>query len=85
MSRRAATEQFTFGAVQKDLERKGVRILSAGVDEVPGVYKNIEQVMTAQSDLVEKLARFDVYCLSPRLGCPTGTGTTRRDNCSNHN
>lgn len=74
MSRRAATEQFTFGAVQKDLERKGVRILSAGVDEVPGVYKNIEQVMTAQSDLVEKLARFD-----PRIVKMCGDGSKAED------
>ena len=38
---------------------KGVTLLSAGLDEVPGVYKDIEQVMADQSDLVEKVARFD--------------------------
>jgi tRNA-splicing ligase RtcB len=45
--------------VQKDLEQKGVRVLSAGADEVPYVYKDIHQVMAAQSDLVDVIARFD--------------------------
>jgi RNA-splicing ligase RtcB len=34
----------------------GVR--SAGLDEVPWVYKDIEQVMSAQASLVRPLARF---------------------------
>ena len=33
--------------------------MSAGIDEVPGVYKNIDQVMAAQRDLVEPIATFD--------------------------
>jgi tRNA-splicing ligase RtcB len=33
--------------------------LSAGIDEGPGVYKDIHQVMAAQSDLVDVVARFD--------------------------
>jgi tRNA-splicing ligase RtcB len=41
------------------LAKKGVRVLSAGADEVPGVYKDIRQVMSQQSDLVEIVARFD--------------------------
>ena len=36
-----------------------MHILSAGADEVPGVYKNIDDVMREQSDLVETIARFD--------------------------
>jgi RNA-splicing ligase RtcB len=44
---------------QKDLEKKGVRVLSAGADEVPGVYKDIAEVMREQADLVEIVARFD--------------------------
>ena len=36
--------------------------LSAGLDEVPMAYKDIDEVMAAQSDLVEALARFE-----PRL------------------
>jgi tRNA-splicing ligase RtcB len=34
-------------------------LISAGIDEVPMAYKNIETVMEAQSDLVEIIARFD--------------------------
>ena len=44
-------------------------MLSAGLDEVPGVYKDIHDVMAAQTDLVEVLGRFD-----PKLVkmCPGG-------------
>jgi tRNA-splicing ligase RtcB (3'-phosphate/5'-hydroxy nucleic acid ligase) len=59
MSRTAAREKYNFRAIQKDLEVKGVRVLSAGADEVPYVYKNILEVMAAQEDLVETVARFD--------------------------
>jgi tRNA-splicing ligase RtcB len=59
MSRRAAKDRFRFKAVKLDLEKRGVHILSAGADEVPGVYKNIDDVMREQSDLVETIARFD--------------------------
>ena len=59
MSRTKAKEQFTWKAAKKDLEQKGVRVLSAGADEVPGVYKDIRQVMKHQADLVEVVARFD--------------------------
>jgi len=59
MSRTAARERYSWRAVQRDLEVKGVRVLSAGADEVPYVYKNILNVMQAQQDLVETVARFD--------------------------
>lgn len=59
MSRTQANNTYNFRSIQKDLEKKGVRVLSAGADEVPYVYKNIEDVMLAQSDLVETVARFD--------------------------
>jgi tRNA-splicing ligase RtcB len=35
-----------------------VALLSAGLDEVPMVYKDIDEVMSAQSDLVEPVAKF---------------------------
>lgn len=59
MSRTQARQQFSFGTTKKRLEAQGVRILSAGADEVPDVYKDIHQVMREQEDLVEVLARFD--------------------------
>jgi len=48
--------------VKKQLAARDVILLSAGLDEVPGVYKDIAQVMAAQSDLVEVLG-----CFNPRL------------------
>lgn len=59
MSRKRARSRFNWKTVEKDLAKKGVRVLSAGADEVPGVYKDIRQVMSRQSDLVEIVARFD--------------------------
>src|SRR5688572_29068248 len=59
MSRTAAREQFRWNHVKPILEEAGVQLLSAGIDEVPGAYKDIHQVMAAQSDLVNVVARFD--------------------------
>ena len=59
MSRKQAKDKYNWKAVQKDLEKKGVKVLSAGADEVPGVYKDIEDVMREQADLVAVVARFD--------------------------
>ena len=52
----------TWDDAQRFLRERGVTLLSAGLDEVPMAYKDIDEVMAAQSDLVEPLARFD-----PRL------------------
>ena len=62
MSRTAAKNSFSWAEVKPLLEARGVRLLSAGLDEVPGVYKDIDAVMAAQADLVEPIARF-----SPRI------------------
>jgi len=59
MSRTAAREKFRWAYVRPILEDAGVQLLSAGIDEVPGAYKDIHTVMAAQSDLVEIVARFD--------------------------
>jgi tRNA-splicing ligase RtcB (3'-phosphate/5'-hydroxy nucleic acid ligase) len=69
MSRTKALESFSWSAVNKLLAERDVILLSAGLDEVPGVYKDITKVMAAQADLVEVLGRFD-----PRLVkmCPKG-------------
>ncbi len=69
MSRTKAMQSFTWSAVKKQLAAAGVELLSAGLDEVPGVYKDIDAVMSAQTDLVEVLGRFD-----PKLVkmCPAG-------------
>jgi len=69
MSRTKAMHSFTWSAVRKQLAAAGVELLSAGLDEAPGVYKDIHTVMAAQTDLVEVLGRFD-----PKLVkmCPAG-------------
>jgi tRNA-splicing ligase RtcB len=69
MSRTKALQSFTWSAVKKLLAERDVTLLSAGLDEVPGVYKDIDAVMAAQTDLVDVLGRFD-----PKLVkmCPSG-------------
>lgn len=69
MSRTKALQSFTWSSVKRLLAENDVTLLSAGLDEVPGVYKDIAQVMAAQTDLVETLGRFD-----PKLVkmCPSG-------------
>ncbi|WP_417733202.1 RtcB family protein [Rosistilla oblonga] len=62
MSRTAAKKQFRWKEVKKFLDDRGVTLMSAGLDEVPMAYKDIDQVMASQHDLVETVARFD-----PRL------------------
>ncbi len=58
MSRTKAKETYNWKMVKPYLEERGVKLISAGLDEVPMVYKNIEEVMAAQTDLVEPLAKF---------------------------
>ncbi len=59
MSRRKARDKYNWKAVREELAKKGVRVLSAGADEVPGVYKDIREVMRQQNDLVTIVARFN--------------------------
>jgi tRNA-splicing ligase RtcB len=69
MSRTKALQSFAWSDVKKLLAQNGVELISAGLDEVPGVYKDIHEVMAAQTDLVDVLGRFD-----PKLVkmCPAG-------------
>jgi tRNA-splicing ligase RtcB len=59
MSRKQAKRSFTWSGVRRQLAAAGITVLSAGADEAPGVYKDIEQVMKAQQDLVQSVARFE--------------------------
>ena len=59
MSRTKAMATFEWEKVNRLLKDRGVKLISAGLDEVPGVYKDIHQVMAAQADLVDVLGRFD--------------------------
>jgi tRNA-splicing ligase RtcB len=59
MSRTATKNTYTWHDGKKFLAEHDVVLISAGLDEVPMGYKDIESVMAAQSDLVEIVARFD--------------------------
>jgi tRNA-splicing ligase RtcB len=59
MSRKAANEKFNWKDVSQLLRQRGVSLMSAGLDEAPLAYKDIRQVMAAQSDLVTILGQFD--------------------------
>jgi len=59
MSRKKAKQSFTWHDAKKLLAERRVLLLSAGLDEVPMAYKDIDEVMAAQCDLVETIARFD--------------------------
>ena len=62
MSRTKAFKTFNWDDVQAYLKKQKVTLMSAGLDEAPMAYKDIDAVMAAQTDLVESIARFD-----PRL------------------
>jgi tRNA-splicing ligase RtcB len=59
MSRTRARQSSTWATVKKQLAAQGITLISAGLDEVPGAYKDIHQVMDQQRDLVDVIARFD--------------------------
>ena len=59
MSRTAANQKFNWSDVHRQLREQGVTLISAGLDEVPLAYKDIRQVMAAQTDLVEVLGEFN--------------------------
>lgn len=59
MSRTQATKSLNWKDAKRFLMERDVTLISAGLDEVPMVYKNIHDVMAAQADLVEILGEFN--------------------------
>ncbi|RMG78180.1 MAG: RtcB family protein, partial [Chloroflexi bacterium] len=59
MSRKQATNTITKTERDRLLQERGIILLGAGLDESPQAYKSIEDVMAAQSDLVEVVGRFE--------------------------
>jgi tRNA-splicing ligase RtcB len=59
MSRKKAKKLFRWPQLREFLRQRGVELLSAGLDEAPMAYKDIDEVMAAQRDLVEPVARFE--------------------------
>ncbi|MEM1060853.1 MAG: RtcB family protein [Planctomycetota bacterium] len=74
MSRTQAKKTFNYGEVVRDLRAGEIDVISAGADEVPGVYKDIDTVMSEQADLVETVARFD-----PKVVKMCGDGSRAED------
>jgi tRNA-splicing ligase RtcB len=74
MSRTRAKQEYTWEDAKRVLEARGVTLLSAGLDEVPMAYKDIDTVMAAQKSLVDTVARFD-----PRLVKMAPAGETPED------
>lgn len=62
MSRKKASQTLSWSDAKQFLSERKVNLISAGLDEVPFVYKNIDEVMANQADLVDIIGRFD-----PRL------------------
>jgi tRNA-splicing ligase RtcB len=58
MSRTQALHAVTKTQRDHYLRDQGVTLLGGGLDEAPQAYKNIDEVMAAQRDLVEQVARF---------------------------
>lgn len=58
MSRTQAIKSITKEEMKAILNANEVMLIGGGLDEAPMAYKNIHQVMNAQTDLVEVLATF---------------------------
>lgn len=58
MSRAAARKTFSWKATMEFMRKEGIHLISAGLDEAPWAYKNIDEVMAAQQDLARPIARF---------------------------
>ncbi len=74
MSRRAALKSITKTERDKYLKARGVTLISAGLDESPQAYKNVEQVMAAQAELLDVVGKF-----KPIMVRMDGTGSKAED------
>lgn len=58
MSRTKAKQAFNWAVASEFLKKKRVKLISAGLDEVPMAYKDIDAVMAAQTEFVDVMAEF---------------------------
>ena len=58
MSRAQARNSYTNSALKKVLSSQGVTLIGGGVDEAPIAYKNLNDVMASQKDLVDIIGKF---------------------------
>lgn len=58
MSRTQALKTITHNSMKEELQKHNVRLLGGGLDEAPFAYKNIEEVMQSQKQLVDIVGTF---------------------------
>ncbi len=58
MSRRGALQSISKKERDTYLKERGITLLGGGLDESPQAYKNIEEVIAAQDDLIEIVGKF---------------------------
>jgi tRNA-splicing ligase RtcB (3'-phosphate/5'-hydroxy nucleic acid ligase) len=58
LGRKAAEQALTRSDLKKVLLEREITLIGGGLDEAPMAYKAIDEVMKAQTDLVERLGRF---------------------------
>ncbi len=58
MSRTAALNSITQNAMKEMLQKHNVKLLGGGLDEAPHAYKDIEEVMKSQKQLVDVVGKF---------------------------
>ena len=58
MSRKKARESYTGSEMKKVLSREGITLIGGGVDEAPIAYKNLDEVMQSQYELVDVIGKF---------------------------
>lgn len=77
MSRSKALHSLDKREVKKFLADKGVNLIGGDLDEAPMVYKDIHQVIGAQTDLVDVLAKFTPKIV--RMADPDARKRSRED------
>ena len=58
MSRTMAMKSITHALLKETLAHHGVKLLGGGLDEAPHAYKDIEEVMQSQKQLVDTVGKF---------------------------
>jgi tRNA-splicing ligase RtcB len=74
MSRKAALSSITKTERDQYLKARGVSLIGGGIDESPQAYKQIDDIMAAQADLIDILGRF-----TPMMVRMDGTGSKAED------
>ncbi len=57
-SRSQCKKNFTQSEIKKELKKHDVQLIGGNIDEAPMAYKNIQEVMKAQTDLVDIMGTF---------------------------